>query len=97
MVAYRGRRRGKRGGDVRVAGWGGDFFGRDAGTDAVESGAGRAAAGITEDLRTWVNRRLMTLFFLVAGWRRGASSTSATCATGAGSCCRARPGRTSGT
>lgn len=50
------------------------------------------SAGISQDLRHWVNDGLMTFFFFVVGLKRGASSTSATCVTGAVWCCRCSPG-----
>jgi len=50
---------------------------------------------IAASLRHWVNDGLMAIFFLSSGWRRGASWTSASCASGGGCCCR-RPRRSVG-
>lgn len=45
-------------------------------------------AGLSADLREWVNSGLMAFFFWSPGWRPGVSSTWASCASAAGWRCR---------
>ena len=51
-----------------------------------------AGAGVSLDLREWVNSGLMTFFSSCSGWRPGASSTWVSCGSGGGWRCRCWPG-----
>jgi hypothetical protein len=50
-----------------------------------------AGAGVSLDLREWVNSGLMTFFFFVFGLEAAASSIWANCASGPGWRCPSRP------